>query len=99
MCRDYCFVTWATALNSAGVSTEFELRMAEMVFYLEHIREIPTDHSSAALPSAALEQVSSVQGLPVDVGTSAGVGTGKEVTPLASDTPSKDALTIRDVIS
>ena len=70
-----------------------------MVFYPEHIREIPTDHSSTALPSPALEQVSSVQGLPVDVGTSAGVGTGKEVTPLASDTPSKDALTIRDVIS
>ena len=51
------------------------------------------------MPSPALKQVPNVQDLLVDIGTSAGVGTGKEVPPLASDTPFEDALTIRDVIS
>ena len=99
MCRDYCSVTWAATLNIAGVSVESELRKAEKVFYLEHIREIPTDPSSTALPSPALEQVPIIQDLLVDVRTSVGVGTSKEVPPLASNTPSEDALTIRDVIS
>ena len=99
MCRDYCFVTWATALNSAGVSTEFELRMAEMVFYPEHIREIPTNPSSATLTSPALKQVPSTQDLLIDIRTSAGVGTGKEGLLPTSDALSEDALTIRDVIS
>ena len=99
VCRDYCSVTWATALNNAGVLAESKLRKAERVFYPEHIREIPTDLSSAALPSPVLKQVPSIQDLPVDVGTSAGVSMGKEIPPLASDTPSEDALTIRDVIS
>ena len=99
MCRDYCSVTWAATLNIAGVPAESELRKAEKVFYPEHIREIPTDPSSTALPSPALEQVPSVQDLFVDVRTSARVGTSKEVPPLASNTPSEDALTIRDVIS
>ena len=69
------------------------------MFYPEHIREIPTNPSSAVLPSPAFEQVPSIQDLFVDFGTFAGVGTGKEVPPLASDTLSEDALTIRDVIS
>ena len=99
MCRDYCSVTWDATLNIAGVPAESELRKAKKVFYLEHIREIPTDPSSTALPSPALEQVPSVQDLLVDVRTSVGVGTSKEVPPLASNTPSEDALTIRDVIS
>ena len=43
--------------------------------------------------------ISSAQDLPIDVGTSAGVGTGKESLPSASDALSEDALTIRDVMS
>ena len=50
MCRDYCTVTWNAAVNSAGVSADSELRKAENVYFPEHIREIPTDPSSAALP-------------------------------------------------
>ena len=99
MCRDYCSVTWDATLNSVGVPAESELRKAERLFYPEHIRDILTDPSSAALPSSAFEQVPNAQDLPVDVGTSVGVGMGKEVPPLASDTPSEDVLTIRDVIS
>ena len=92
-------MTWDAALNSAGVPTDSELRKAEKVFYPEHIREIPTNPSSATLPSSAFKQVPSAQDLPIDVGTSAGVDTGKEDLPPASDAPSEDALTIRDVIS
>ena len=99
VCRDYCSMTWDTALNSAGVPTDSELRKAEKVFYPEHIREIPTNPSSAALPSSAFKQVPSAQDLPIDVGTFAGVDTGKEGLPPASDAPSEDALTIRDVMS
>ena len=99
VCRNYCSMTWDAALNSAGVPTNSKLRKAERVFYPEHIREIPTDPSSATLPSSTLEQVPSAQDLPIDVGTSAGVDTGKKSLPPASDAPSEDALTIRDVIS
>ena len=99
VCRDYCSVTWVAALNSAGVPAEFELRKAERVFYPEQISEIPTNPSSAALPPSTLEHAPNVQDPLVDVGTSAGVGAGREVYPPASDTLSEDALTIRDVIS
>ena len=99
VCRDYYTVTWDVALNSTGVPADSKLRKAEMVFYPEHIREIPTDPSSAALPSPTLEQVPNAQDFPIDVGTFVGVGTGKEGFPLASDAPSEDTLTIRDVIS
>ena len=97
--RDYCSVTWDAALTSARVPADSELRKAEKVFYPEHIREIPTDPSSATLPLPSLEQVPSAQDLPIGVGTSTGVGTGKEGLPPVSDAPSEDALTIRDVIS
>ena len=36
---------------------------------------------------------------PIDIGTSTGASTGNVGLPPASDAPSKDALTIRDVIS
>ena len=92
-------MTWDAALNSAKVPTDSELRRAEKVFYRKHIREIPTDLSSATLPLPSLEQVPSAQDLPIGVGTSTGVGTGKEGFPPVSDVLSEDALTIRDVIS
>ena len=59
VCRDYCSMTWDAALNSAGVPAESKLRKAKRVFYPEHIKEIPTYHSSVALPSPTLEQVPS----------------------------------------
>ena len=99
VCRDYCSVTWDVAFNSTGVLADSKLRKVERVFYLEHIKEIPTDPSSVALSSPALEQVPSAQGLPIDIGTSARVGTGKEGLPPAGDASFEDALTIRDMIS
>ena len=53
--RDYYSVTWDTPLNSIGVPVDSELRKAERVFCPEHIREIPTDPSSAVLPSPTPE--------------------------------------------
>ena len=55
VCRDYCTVTWNEALNIAGVSADFELRKAKNVYFPEHIREIPADPSSTALPLAPPE--------------------------------------------
>ena len=69
------------------------------MFYQEHTREIPTDPSSTILPLPSLEQVPIAQDLPIDVGTFAGVGTGKEGLPPANDAQSEGALTIRDMIS
>ena len=99
VCRDYCSVTWDAALNSARAPAKSELRKAERLFYPEHIRDIPIDPSSAALLLPALEQVPSAQDFTVDVGTSTGAGMGKKGLPPASDAPSEDTLTIRDVIS
>ena len=55
VCRDYYSMTWDAAFNSVGIPADSELRRAERVFYPEHIKEIPTDPSSAALPLPSLE--------------------------------------------
>ena len=99
VCKDYCSVTWDATLNSVGVPANSELRRAERVFYLEHIKEIPTDPSLAALPLPSLKQVLNAQDFPIDVGTSTGVGTDEEGLPPTCDASSEDALTIRDVVA
>jgi len=40
-CRDYCDVTWAEALNIAGVPTDSEWRQPGKTYYHPDIREIP----------------------------------------------------------
>ena len=99
VCKDYYSVTWDAALYSAGVPANSKLKRVERLFFLEHIREISANLSSATLPLPSLEQVPNAQDLPIDIGTSTKVGTGKEGLPSASDAPPEDALTIRDVIS
>jgi len=99
VCRDYCTVTWMEALNSAGVSANSELRKAENVYFPEHIREVPTDPSSTALPLPPPKQVSSIQDLTLDAKASTGVGRGKEGLPPTNDAQFEDTLTIRDVVS
>ena len=99
VCRDYCTVTWNEALNSARVPADSKLRRAERVYFPEHIKEIPIDPSSAALPLPPLEQIPNAQDPTIDVGTSTEAGMGKEDLPSSSDVPSEDTLTIRDVIS
>ena len=55
VCRDYCTMTWIEALNSAGVFADSELRRVESVFFPKHIREVPADLPSTALPLPPLE--------------------------------------------
>ena len=46
VCRDYCMVTWAEALNLARVPVDSEWRQLGNAYYHPEIREIP-----GALPS------------------------------------------------
>jgi len=99
VCRDYCIDTWIEALNSAGVPANSELRKAESIIFPKHIREVPANLFSTALPLPSPEQVSSIQDPTLGAEASTGAGKGKEVLPSAKDTQSEDALTIKDVVS
>ena len=41
VCRDYCSISWAHALDAAGVPADSALRLPEKVFFPPKIREIP----------------------------------------------------------
>ena len=41
VCRDYCSILWAHALDAAGVLADSALRLPEKVFFPPEIREIP----------------------------------------------------------
>ena len=41
VCRDYCSISWAHALDAAGVPADSVLRLPESIFYPEEIRENP----------------------------------------------------------
>ena len=41
VCRDYCSISWAHALDAAGVPADSALRLPEKVFFPPEIREIP----------------------------------------------------------
>ena len=99
VCRDYCTITWMEAFNSAGVFANSELWRAENVYFPKHIREVPADPPSTALPLPPSKQVSSIQDLTLDAEVSTRVGRGKEGLPLANDAQSEDTFTIRDVVS
>ena len=86
MCRDYYIETWMEALNNVGVPADFELRKAESIFFLEHIREAPADLPSTALSLPPPEQVSSIQDPTLDAESSTRPSKGKEALPLAKNT-------------
>ena len=48
MCRDYCSISWAHALDAAGIPTDSVLRLPENIFYPQEIRE-NLDGAQAAL--------------------------------------------------
>ena len=48
VCRDYCSISWAQALNAAGVLADSALRLPENVFFLPEIREILADTTEAS---------------------------------------------------
>ena len=100
VCRDYCVEIWVEALNWAGVPVDSELRRAENIFFLEDIREVPgTLPPPIANPLPPLEQLSTIQAPSPSAEVSIGPGKGKKVQPLIKAKHSKDALTIRDVVS
>ena len=41
VCRDYCSISWAHALDAAGIPADSALRLPENIFYPEEIRENP----------------------------------------------------------
>ena len=59
VCREYCGISWAHALDAAGVPADSALRLPESIFYPREIRAIPNDAQVApeqdlAVPDAAL---------------------------------------------
>ena len=48
VCRDYCNISWAQALNAAGIPADSALRLPERVFFPPEIREIPADTTEAS---------------------------------------------------
>ena len=41
VCRDYCSISWAHALDATGIPADSALRLPEKVFFSPEIREIP----------------------------------------------------------
>ena len=59
VCRDYCSISWAHALDAAGVPADSALRLPENIFYPQEIRENLDDAQVAseqdlAVPDAVL---------------------------------------------
>ena len=48
MCRDYCSISWAHALDAAGIPADSALRLPENVFYPQEIRENPGGTQAAS---------------------------------------------------
>ena len=48
VCRDYCSISWAHALNATGIPADSALRLPEKVFFPPEIREIPNDATEAS---------------------------------------------------
>ena len=48
VCRNYCSISWAHALNAAGIPTDSALRLPEKVFFPPEIQEIPADTIEAS---------------------------------------------------
>ena len=48
VCRDYCCISWAHALNAAGIPTDSVQRLPEKVFYSQEIQEKPDGAPAAS---------------------------------------------------
>ena len=98
--RDYYAKVWAESPNRAGVPTNFELRRAENIYFLEDIREvIKMLPPSIADPFPTSKQLSTIQAPPPSAEVSTGDGKGKEVQLLTKANQSEEDLTIKDVVS
>ena len=78
-------------MDQAGVPTDSELRRLENIFFPEDIRK-----TTNTIPP--IEELLTTQAPPPDGEVSKGAGMDEEAQPPTKAKPSKDALTIRDVI-
>ena len=92
VCRDYVSESWGVAMDGTNVPADSELRRLENIFFPEDIRETTNTVSPVREPLT-------IQALPPNSEVSKRPGVDKEVQPLAKASLSKDALTIRDVVS
>ena len=104
VCRDYCSISWAHALDAAGIPADSALRLPEKVFFPPEIREIPVDTTETselatvvpnAIPLAEIAGGSSqfaFQGEDVEEEKGKGRGKGKKTSSKAKDL-AKEAVT------
>ena len=97
VCRDYYSISWAYALNAAGVPADSVLRLPEKVLFPPKIREIPVDATEAseqatvvpdAIPLVEIAGGSgqvAVQGEDVEEEKGKGKGKGKKTSSKAKD--------------
>ena len=57
VCKDYCSISWAHALDAAGIPADSTLRLPKKVFFSPEIREIPdcapeASEQAMAIPDA-----------------------------------------------
>ena len=79
VCRDYCSILWAHALDAAGVPADSTLRLPEKVFFPPEIREIPD-----GAPEASGQTLVIPDAIPLLDKAKEGLGAdsqAKEVTP------------------
>ena len=54
VCRDYCSISWAHALDVAGIPVDSVLRLPEKVFFPPEIQENPDGASEASEQAMAI---------------------------------------------
>ena len=54
VCRDYCSISWAHALDVAGIPADSALRLPEKVFFPPEIRENPDGAPEASEQAMAI---------------------------------------------
>ena len=79
-------------MDKAGVPKDFKLRRAKNIFFPKDIWETPDSNSPT-------EKLFPAQTTLSNTNVPGGEGMDKEAQPPEKDKPSKDSLTIRDVVS
>ena len=54
VCRDYCSISWAHALDAAGIPADSALRLPKKVFFPPKIREVPNGAPKASEQAMAI---------------------------------------------
>ena len=92
VCRYYVTESQGVAMDQAEILADSELRKVENIFYLEDIRGTPSTIPPTKQPLIT-------QAPPPDGEVSKRAGVDEETQISTKAKPSKDALTIRDVVS